>query len=254
MPQQSDHKSQADALGALASHSTDATHSVPELVAAAKAPTTAGGAAVTTASQAPQPQPPQTVAEARARSQRGLELLTNVIHVLEDAARTVNLSGKHTRSAIDHTFKQAYIQLSTSAENVKRASDSIGATNNRMAKAIRTLEIAGAGGIDPADLSEIKSQLATIAEKLEAAGAQAEPPDLRPITESLEQLKTTIQTASSARSDQSDASAEAIKEVAKGFDARIGKLTLLVALAMACSIFAALCAFGGILAMLLTSK
>jgi hypothetical protein len=251
MAAQSDPKSQADALGALASHSTDATHSVPDLVAAAKAPTTAGGAAVTTASQAPQPRPPQTVAEAKARSQRGLELLTNVIHVLEDAARTVNISGKHTRSAIDHTFKQAYIQLTTSAENVKRASDSIGATNNRMAKAIRTLEIAGAGGIDPADLTEIKSQLAAIAEKLEAAG---EPPDLGAITESLEQVKSTIQIASSARGDQSDASAEAIKDIAKSVDARFGKLTLLVALAMACSIFAALCAFGGILAMLLTGK
>ena len=240
-----DKQSQAAALGELASHSVDATHSIPELVAAAKAPTTAHAAAVATASQSPQPQPPQTVAEARARSQRGLELLTNVIHVLEDAARTVNLSGKHTRSAIDHTFKQAYIKLAAAGENAQRASDSIGATNNRMAKAIKTLKTVGTGGVDPAQLAEIKAQLAAIRETLAKAPEPTGAADFQAFTESLGQLKVAVESA---------AAAGGIKDLAKSIDQRAGKLTLLVALSLACSIFAALCAFGGVLAILLTSK
>ncbi len=247
-------KSQAAALSQLASHSVDATHSIPELVAAAKAPTTAHAAAVASASQSPKPKPPQTVAEARARSQRGLELLTNVLHVLEDASRTVSLSGKHTRSAIDHTFKQAYAKLTTAAENVHRASDSIGATNNRMAKAVRTMEIAGAGDVDPAELAEIKQQLTAIRELLAKSPEPAEAPDFQTFTESLGQLKVAVENASTARNDRTFAVGDDIKELTRSFEGRTAKLTLLITLSLACSIFAALCAFGGVLAMLLTGK
>jgi hypothetical protein len=248
-------KSQADALGQLANHADD-THSLPDLVAAAKAPTTAKAAAVATASStSPRPQPPRTVGEARARSQRGLELLTNVIHVLEDAAKTVNLSGKHTRSAIDNTFKLAYAKVEAAAENVQRSSDSIASTNNRMAATLKTLSTAGPGGIDPAEIAEIKKQLAAIQDTLGKAPEPIAGPDFQAFTQSLQQLKAAIENSSTATDDQAAQSAKQtakdVQEFTKVFEGRTGKLTTLVVLSIACSIFAALCAFAGVLTMLL---
>ncbi|MDP6633544.1 MAG: hypothetical protein QGG42_01430 [Phycisphaerae bacterium] len=254
----SNKQSQADALGQLASHAADATTSVPDLVAAAKAPTTAKGAAVASASQPDQPKPPQTVGEARARSQRGLELLTNVISVLENASKTVSLSGKHTRSAIDNTFKLAYAKLAAAAENVQRSSDSIASTNNRMAAALKALSAGGAAGTDPADLAQIKEQLAAIRDGLANSPEPVGGPDFQEFKESLQELKTAVENAP-AGSDDGTAHAAAeiakdVKELTKVVEGRTGKLTTLVVLALACSIFAALCAFAGILTMLLTQS
>ena len=251
-----DKHSQADALGQLANHAADDTTSLPDLVAAAKAPTTAKGAAVAAASAiSPQPQPPQTVGEARARSQRGLELLTNVIHVLEDASRTVTLSGKHTRSAIDNTFKLAYAKLVAAAENVKRSSDSVASTNNRMAATLKTLDTAGLGGGAPADLAEIKGQLVAIREAMTDAPEPADGPDFHAFTESLQQLKDTVENALTAANDQTaqtaNQAAKDVKEFTKVIEGHTSKLTTLVVLSLACSIFAALCAFAGVLTMLL---
>jgi len=252
-PPNIDKKSQADALGQLASHGSDSTHSIPDMVAAAKAPTTAKAAAMASASQTTQSEPPKTVAEARAKSQRGLELLTNVIHVLEDASRTITLSGKHTRSAIDNAFKMSYTKLVTAAENIQRSSDSIAATNNRMAAALKTLKTAG--GVDPRDLAEIQGQLVAISEMLSAAPRPAEAPNFQAFTESLQQLKAAVENASRAPDDQAAQTAvqtsKDVKEFAKTIEQRTGKLTTLVVVAMASSIFAALCAFAAVLAMLL---
>jgi hypothetical protein len=252
----SNQKSQADALGHLANHGADETHSLPDLVAAAKAPTTAKAAAVAAASStSPRPQPPKTVGEARARSQRGLELLTNVIHVLEAAAKTVNLSGKHTRSAIDNTFKLAYAKLEAAAENVQRSSDSIASTNNRMAATLKTLSTAGPGGVAPADLTEIKKQLTAVRETLSKAPQSGEGPDFKAFTESLQQLKAAIENPSTTTDDQAAQTAKQtakdVKEFTKVIEGRTGKLTTLVVLSLACSIFAALCAFAGVLTLLL---
>ena len=245
--------SQAAALGQLANHGSDSTHSIPDLVAAAKAPTTAKAAAVAAASQNVQPQPPQTVAEARERSQRGLELLSNVIHVLEDASRTITLSGKHTRSAIDNTFKLAYAKLVAAAENVQRSSDSVASTNNRMAAALKTLDTATTGGVNPADLSQIKKQLVAIKESLANANAPepVDGPDFTVFTESLQQLKVSVENALTSANGKTVQSAKEVKEFTKLIEGRTGKLTTLVVLSLACSIFAALCAFAGVLTMLL---
>ena len=248
-------QSSADALGQLAIHAADDTTSLPDLVAAAKAPTTAKGAAVAAASQSPQPQPPQTVGEARARSQRGLELLTNVIHVLENASRTVTLSGKHTRSAIDNAFKLAYAKLVAAAENVQRSSDSVASTNNRMAATLKTLATASAGGVDPSDLSEIKGQLVAIKEALANAPEPTDGPDFHAFTESLQQLKAAVENASTTANDQTaqatSQAAKDVKEFTKVIEGRTSKLSTLVILSLACSIFAALCAFAGVLTLLL---
>ncbi|MBC8373917.1 MAG: hypothetical protein H8E53_10015 [Planctomycetes bacterium] len=241
-----------------------------DLVAAAKAPTTAKGAAVASTSQSAQsqPQPPQTVAEARARSQRGLELLTNVIKALEDASRTITIAGKHTRSAIDNTFKLSHAKLETAAENVKRSADSVASTNNRMSATIKGLgtliqNLTGsvAGGIDPADLAGIKGQLTAIREELARAPAPIEAPAVAPapnfeaITGLLQPLKTTVEEALAAAKNESAQStsqtAQDVKEITRLIEGRTGKLTTLVFLSLACSIFAALCAFAGILTMLL---
>ncbi|MBL7219056.1 MAG: hypothetical protein ISS69_03005 [Phycisphaerae bacterium] len=248
---QSEPPSPADALSAL--------------VAAAKAPTTAKGAAVAAAasSQSAQPQPPQTIAEARARSQRGLELLTNVIKALEGASRTITTAGKHTRSAIDNTFKLAHAKLETAAENVKRSADSVASTNNRMAAILKTLatlvqDLPGAAagsGIAPADLAEIKAQLTAIRDAQANVPAASESPDLQAITELLEPLKATVESALSAASDQTtlttNQAAQDVKELTRIIEGRTGKLSTLVLLSLACSIFAALCAFAGVLTMLL---
>jgi hypothetical protein len=239
-----------------------------DLVAAAKAPTTAKGAAVASTSESAQaqPQPPQTVAEARARSQRGLELLTNVIKALEDASRTITTAGKHTRSAIDNTFKLSHAKLETAAENVKRSADSVASTNNRLAATIKGLgtliqNFTGSvtGGVDPADLAEIKGQLTAIREELAKAPAPLEAPapapDLEAITGLLQPLKTTVEEALAAAKNESAQStsqtARDVKEITRLVEGRTGKLTTLVFLSLACSIFAALCAFAGILTMLL---
>ena len=243
--------SQAAALGQLANHGSDSTHSIPDLVAAAKAPTTAQAAAVAAASQTVQPQPPKTVDEARQRSQRGLELLTNVIHVLEDASRTITLSGKHTRSAIDNTFKLAYAKLVTAAENVQRSSDSVASTNNRMAAALKTLGTASTGGVDPVDLSLIKKQLVAIKESLAKAPEPVDGPDFNAFTESLQQLKTSVENALTDANGKTAQSAKDAKEFTKLIEGRTSKLTTLVVLSLACGIFAALCAFAGVLTMLL---
>ncbi|MDP6544741.1 MAG: hypothetical protein QGH60_12170 [Phycisphaerae bacterium] len=240
-----------------------------DLVAAAKAPTTAKAAAVASTSQSDQPQPPQTVAEARARSQRGLELLTNVIKALEDASRTITVAGKHTRSAIDNTFKLSHAKLETAAENVKRSADSVASTNNRMAATIKKLgtviqNLTGSitGGIDPADLAELKGQLTTIRDtlaNLPAPPEASEPAiDIEAVTELLQPLKTTVEEALTTANNQSDQTAQTtnraaqdLKEFTRLIEGRTGKLTILVFLSLACSIFAALCAFAGILTMLL---
>ena len=240
-----------------------------DLVAAAKAPTTAKGAAVAAASKSVQAQPPQTVAEARARSQRGLELLNNVIKALDDASSTITFAGKHTRSAIDNTFKLSSAKLDTATENVKRSADSVAATNNRMAAALKRLETVlkdcrgtVTGGIDPDDLAEIKRQLNAISE---ATSNPPSPPeastpvlDLEAIGELVQPLKTTVEEALLAANDQSDQAAKAtdrsaqdVREITKLIEGRTGKLSTLVLLSLACSIFAALCAFAGVLTMLL---
>ena len=258
-------KSQADALNQLASHAGEAK--LTDLVAAAKAPTTAKGADVAAASQAVQPQPPQTVAEARARSQRGLELLTNVIKALEESARAVTDAGKHTKAAIDNTFKLSHAKLETAAENVKRSADSVASTNNRMAATIKTLgtviqNFTGTitGGVDPTDLDTIKVQLTAITEALANPPAPPEAIDLGAITELLQPLKATVEEALTAANDQSDQASQAtgrtaqdVKEITKLVEGRTSKITTLVVVSVACSIFAALCAFAGILTMLLKS-
>ena len=255
-------ESLAEALGQLADESSVGSASVPELVAAAKAPTTAEGAAVHHTSKSAKPQPPQTVAEAHARSQRGLKLLTNVIKALERASDTITLSGKHTRSAIDNTFKLAHANLLTATENFKRSADSVASTNNRMARTLKTLTTliqnlpnVAAGGLDPGDLTEIKEQLSAIREALanpkETPGTQG----FQTVTESLRQLKETVEGTLIVANDQAaHATGQAaleLKELARIIEARTGKLTTLVLLSLVCSIFAALCAFGGILTMLL---
>jgi len=250
-------KSQADALGQLANHGADDSTSLGELVAAAKAPNTAKAAAVASASQTHQPAPPQTVGEARARSQRGLELLTNVISVLEDASRTVSISGKHTRSAIDNTFKLAYAKLVTAAENIQRSSDSIASTNNRMAATLKSLTASGAAGTDPAELAEIKAQLAAIKQAMEKQPQAADAPDFQAFTESLGKLKTAVEQASTPEpaqtAEMADQTAREFEEFSKKIEGRTGKLTMLVVITLACSIFAALCAFAGVLTLLLRS-
>ena len=249
-------------MGKSKSESQSPADALSDLVAAAKAPTTAKGAAVAATSKAAQPQPPQTVAEARARSQRGLELLTNVIKALEEASRTISTAGKHTRSAIDNTFKLAHAKLETAAENVKRSADSVASTNNRMAAILKTLttvirDFAGpaAGGLDPADLTEIKEQFAAIREALANAPGQAEATDLQPLTELLQQLKGTVENALSGANDQAaqatSRAAQDVRELTKIIEGRTSKLTTLVVLSLACSVFAALCAFAGVLTMLL---
>ena len=252
-------QSPADALGQLASESASLTN----LVAAAKAPTTAKGAAVAATSKSAQPQPPQTLAEARAKSQRGLELLTNVIKALEEASSTITIAGIHTRSAIDNAFKLSHTKLETAAENVKRSADSVASTNNRMAAILKTLGTlikslpgaAAGGGLDPADLAGIKGQLTAIREALANTPAPAEAPDLGAITELFQQLKTTVENALTAASDQAtqatNRAAQNVKELTKVIEGRTGKLTTLVVVSVVCSIFAALCAFAGILTMLL---
>jgi len=265
-------KSQADALNQLASHADESQ--LTDLVAAAKAPTTAKGAAVAATTQSVQPQPPQTVAEARARSQRGLELLTNVIKALEEASRAVTAAGKHTKSAVDNTFKLSHAKLETATENVKRSADSVASTNNRMAAAIKKLgtviqNFTGTitGGVDPGELDKVKVQLTGVKKQLTAiAEALANPPepaetfDLDAITELLQPLKATVEEALTAASDQSNHAAQAtgrtaqdVKEITKLIEGRTGKLTTLVVVSLACSIFAALCAFAGVLTMLLKS-
>ncbi len=232
-----------------------------DLVAAAKAPTTAKAAAVAATSKSAKPQPSQTVAEARAKSQRGLELLTNVIKVLEEASRTVTVAGKHTRSAIDNTFRLSHAKLEAAAENVKRSADSVASTNNRMAATLKTLATlmqnltGAAGGIDPADLAEVKGQLVAIRKTLADAPAPAETSDFQPITGLVRQLKTTVEDALTAANDQitqtTNRAAQDVKELTKVVEGRTSKLTTLVFLSLACSIFAALCAFAGVLTMLL---
>jgi len=250
-------------MGKSQSEPSSPADALSDLVAAAKAPTTAKGAAVATASsQSAQPQPPQTIAEARARSQRGLELLTNVIKVLEDASRTITTAGKHTRSAIDNTFKLSHAKLETAAENVKRSADSVASTNNRMAAILKTLatlvqDLPGAatGGVAPADLAEIKGALTAIREAHANAPATAEAPDLQAITELLQPLKATVESALSAATDQStqtaNRAAQDVRELTRVIEGRTSKLSTMVLLSLACSIFAALCAFAGVLTMLL---
>jgi len=259
-------QSPADALGQLAQDA--GADKLTDLVAAAKAPTTAKGAAVAATSQSAQPQPPQTVAEARARSQRGLELLTNVIKALDTASRTVDRSGRHTKSAIDSTFRLSQAKLEAASENVKRSADSVAATNNRMAASLKRVETllkdcrgTITGGIDPDDLAEIKRQLAAITEAATnppALEATAPVLDLEAIGELVQPLKTTVEEALIAANDQSDQAAKAtdrsaqdVKEITRLIEGRTGKLTTLVFLSLACSIFAALCAFAGVLTMLL---
>ena len=256
-------QSLAETLGQLADESSVGSASVPELVAAAKAPTTAEGAAVHHTSKSAKPQPSQTVAEARARSQRGLKLLTNVIKALEKASGTITISGKHTRSAIDNTFKLAHAQLQTATENFKRSADSVASTNNRMAATLKTLTTliqnlpgaAAGGGLDPTELAEIKGQLAAIREVLANAPATHGTQDFKTITESLQQLKETVEGTLIVANDQSaqatGQAARDLKELARVIEGRTGKLTTLVLLSLMCSIFAALCAFAGILTMLL---
>ena len=249
-------------MGKSKSKSQSPADALSDLVAAAKAPTTAKGAAVAATSKANKPKPSQTIADARAKSQRGLELLTNVTKALEEASNTITMAGMHTRSAIDNTFKLSHAKLETVAENVKRSADSVASTNNRMAAILKTLgtlaqNLSGAtdAGIDPADLAEIKGQLTAIREAQCDAPIPAETSDFHAITELLQQLKGTVENALSGANDQAaqatSRTAQGVKELTKIIEGRTSKLTTLVFVSLACSIFAALCAFAGVLTMLL---
>jgi len=270
-----------EALGELASKVDQGgdepvgSASLKDLVAAAKAPTTAKGAAVSATSQGgrqTQSSVAQNTAEARARTQRGLELLTSVTKALDKAAKTITTSGKHTRSAIDNTFNLALEALQTSVENVKRSADSVASTNNRMAATNKALAVASekfaaaTPGQITQSLAELEKELEQIRDIRKAAAvsvhdhlqeglesiAARDQVAMKEMIDKLEDVLEGVIDAAEEKSRQaSDEMTGAFAEFARTLEQRMGKLTILILVTIACCGFAALCAFATVLTLLL---
>jgi len=249
--------------------------SLTDLVAAAKAPTTAGAAAVSAASRpatGPQKRKPETTAEAKARVQRGLELLTSVTNALNSAAKTIDTSGKHTRSAIDNTFKLALEALQTSVENVKRSADSVASTNNRLAATNKALVAASekfaaaTPGQITESLSELEKELEQIRDIRKAAAVSVHDH----LQEGLDAIASRDRAAMKEMIDKLDGILEGVidtveaknrqsaKELTQEFakfpeavERRMSKWTILILVTIACCAFAALCSFATVLTLLL---
>ena len=182
----------------------------------------------------------------------------------KEATYVVKISKHNIVAASRPAARQrpAYAKLEIATENFKRSADSVASTNHRMAATLKTLTTliqnlpgAVAAGIDPAELNEIKEQLSAIRKELASATETSGTQDFLAVNESLQQLKATIEGTLIVANDQAahatGQAAQELKELTRVVEGRTGKLTTLVFLSLACSIFAALCAFAGILTMLL---